>query len=158
MSKSAGVASTTSELDALIATLNSLRSSVLGKLAGLSEDDARRSTVPSGTNLAGLIQHLTFAESKWLEQIVAGRKQSRGKRSMLVDRAVSLSTLRADYRAAWEASDAIIRELGDPDAPVTHNGKTHDLRWAIFAIINETARHAGHADIIREQIDGKTGR
>jgi hypothetical protein len=146
------------EFDALLATLHSLRAGALAKLSGLSEDDARRSTVPSGTNLAGLIQHLTFVEAKWIEQIVAGRKPSRGKRSMQVDPSLSLTALRADYRAACEASDAILREIGDPDAAVTYNGVTHDLRWAIFAVINETARHAGHADIIREQIDGRTGR
>ncbi|MGH3486574.1 MAG: DinB family protein [Actinopolymorphaceae bacterium] len=158
MSTSNGAPHPTQELDALIETLHSLRTSVLGKLGGLSEEDARRSTVPSGTNVAGLIQHLTFVESKWFEQIVAGRKPSRGKRSMQVDRSVSLQALRADYRAACDISDALITELGDPAAPVTHNGKTHDLRWAILAVINETARHAGHADIIREQVDGKTGR
>ena len=156
MSTSEG--STPTELDALLAELDTLRASVLKKLGGLSESDARRSTVPSGTNLAGLIQHLTFVESKWFEQIVAGRKPSRGKRAMQVDPSVSLKTLRSDYRAACEASDAIVRELGSPTAPVTDNGKTHDLRWAILAVINETARHAGHADIIREQIDGMTGR
>src|SRR6188472_3912521 len=79
---------TSQELDALLSTLSSLRASALGKLSGLSEDDARRSTVPSGTNLAGLIQHLTFVEAKWIEQIVAGRKPSRGKRSMQVDPSV----------------------------------------------------------------------
>ncbi|WP_152365655.1 DinB family protein [Microlunatus speluncae] len=147
-----------SELDALLATLHGLRTSALDKLAGLSEADARRSTVPSGTNLAGLIQHLTFVEAKWIEQIVAGRKPSRGKRSMQVDPVVSLRALRADYRAACEASDVIIREIGDPTAPLTHNGKTRDLRWAILAVITETAQHTGHADIIREQLDGKTGR
>jgi hypothetical protein len=149
---------TSQELDALLSTLSSLRASALGKLSGLSEDDARRSTVPSGTNLAGLIQHLAFVEAKWIEQIVAGRKPSRGKRSMQVDPSVSLTTLRADYRAACAASDAVLREIGDPDTPVTYNGVTHDLRWAIFAVITETARHAGHADIIREQVDGRTGR
>jgi len=41
---------------------------------------------------------------------------------------------------------------------VEHQGKVHDLRWAIMAVIGETARRAGHADIIREQIDGRTGR
>lgn len=148
----------TTELDHLLASLNSLRSSALSKLAGLSEDDARRSTVPSGTNLAGLIQHLTFVESKWIEHIVAGGKPSRGKRTMLVDPDVTLTMLRAEYRAAWANSDAIIREIGDPAAPIEYNGKTYDLRWAISAVIGETARHAGHADIIREQIDGKTGR
>jgi hypothetical protein len=131
---------------------------VLDKLAGLSEDEARRSTVPTGTNLAGLVQHLTFVESKWIEQIVAGGKQTRGRRSMDVDPATSLAELRSDYRAASEASDEIIRRLGDPATPISHNGKTRDLRWAVLAVINETARHAGHADIIREQIDGRTGR
>ncbi len=82
MTAADGVPSTSAELDTLLATLGSLRASVLDKLAGLSEEDARRSTVPSGTNLAGLVQHLTFVESKWFEQIVAGGRASRGKRSM----------------------------------------------------------------------------
>ena len=146
------------EIEALVATLDSLRAGVLQKLAGLTEDDARRSTVASGTNLAGLVQHLAFVESKWFEQIVAGGRPSRGKRSMQVSSAVSLSDLRAEYRAACDASNAIVRGLGDAASPVMHNGTTRDLRWAILAVINETARHAGHADIIREQIDGKTGR
>ncbi len=150
--------STAGEIDALLAILDDLRAGVLKKLGGLSEDDARRSTVPSGTNLAGLIQHLTFVESKWFEQIVAGQTPSRGRRTMQVDRSVSLTALRSEYRAACEASDAIVRKLGDPAAPVTNRGKTRDLRWAILAVVSETARHAGHADIIREQIDGMTGR
>jgi Protein of unknown function (DUF664) len=148
----------TPEVEQLRATLEGLRTSVLKKLAGLSEEDARRSTVDSGTNLAGLVQHLTFVESLWFEEIVAGRKASRGNRSMQVDRSVSLRTLRAEYRAACEASDEIIAAVGDGDAPVTRNGKTRDLRWAMLSVIGETSRHAGHADIIREQIDGQTGR
>ena len=66
--------------------------------------------------------------------------------------------LRAEYRAACEASNAIVTALADAEAPVTRNGKRHNLRWVMLAVIDETARHAGHADIIREQIDGKTGR
>jgi uncharacterized damage-inducible protein DinB len=148
----------TREVEALLAALDDERAGVLKKLAGLSEADARRSTVPSGTNLAGLLQHLTFVEAKWFEAIVGGRSPSRGQRSMEVDPSISLKELRADYRAACEASNEIIRSLDDADAPVIHNGKTHDLRWAILGVIGETARHAGHADILREQIDGKTGR
>ncbi|WP_165554153.1 DinB family protein [Kribbella capetownensis] len=148
----------TGEVQQLCAVLDGLRAGVLKKLAGLSEADARRSTVDSGTNLAGLIQHLTFVESLWFEEIVAGRKATRGKRSMQVDPTVSLKDLRADYRAACETSNEIVASIGDADAPVTRNGKTHDLRWAILAVIGETSRHAGHADIIREQIDGTTGR
>src|SRR5262245_2039099 len=71
-------ASSTAELEALMATLHSFRAGVLEKLSGLSAEDARRSTVPSGTNVAGLIQHLTFVEGKFFEQIVAGREPSRG--------------------------------------------------------------------------------
>jgi hypothetical protein len=114
--------------------------------------------VPSGTNLAGLVQHLTYVESKWFEQIVDGGRASRGKRSMQVDPAVSISSLRSDYRAACDAGDEVVRRVGDPATPVLHNGRVRDLRWAILAVIDETARHAGHADIIREQIDGRTGR
>ena len=148
----------TPELAQLRAALDGLRAGVLKKLAGLSEDDARRSTVGSGTNLAGLVQHLTFVESMWFEEVVAGRKPRRGDRSMRVDPSVSLRTLRAEYRAACETSNEIIATIGDPDAPVIRNGKKRDLRWVLLVVIEETARHAGHADIIREQIDGLTGR
>jgi hypothetical protein len=103
------------------------------------------------------VQHLTFVESKWFEGIVA-RGSVKGQRSMVVEPSVSVRALRSDYRTACEASDEIIRSLGDPDAPVDHNGKRRDLRWVILSVIQETARHAGHADIIREQIDGQTGR
>jgi len=148
----------TPEVVQLVVALDGQRSGVLTKLAGLSEADARRSTVDSGTNLAGLLQHLTFVESKWFEQIVEGGKTTRGKRTMTVDPSASLRTLRAEYRQACDASNSIITRIGDAEAPVSHGGKRRNLRWAILAVIEETARHAGHADIIREQIDGSRGR
>jgi hypothetical protein len=148
----------TPEVEQLRAVLEGLRDGVLKKLAGLSGEDARRSTVDSGTNLAGLVQHLSFVESMWFEEIVGGGSAAWGDRSMRVDPTVSLRTLRAEYRAACAASNEIIAAVGDADAPVTHNGKTRNLRWVLLVVIEETARHAGHADIIREQIDGRTGR
>lgn len=148
----------TAELEALLGTLRGLRASVLGTLSGLGPDQARRSTVASGTNLAGLVQHLTFVEGKFFELIVTGHRPSRGSRSMTVGDTVSLSALRADYRAACDRSDEIARSVGDPAAVVGHGRSTHELRWVILAVIEETARHAGHADIIREQIDGRAGR
>ena len=117
-----------------------------------------RSTVPSGTSLAGLLQHLTFVEAHWFEEIVARRSPSRGLRSMQVAEDVTLSDLRSEYRAACATSNAIVGELGDGDAPVLHRGSQRDLRWVLVSVIEETARHAGHADIIREQVDGRTGR
>jgi len=104
------------------------------------------------------MQHLTFVESKWFEQNVAGGK-AKGNRSMRVDPSVSLQTLRSSYRAACEASNEIITAVGDADAPMAKPpAKARNLRAALLAVIEETARHAGHADIIREQIDGQTGR
>jgi len=146
------------EVEQLRATLDRLRAAVLRKLAGLSDDDARRSTVGSGTNLAGLVQHLTFVESSWFGEILPGRMAAKGNRSMSVDPSISRQTLRADYRAACATSNEIIAAVGDADAAVTRKGKTLDLRSVLLAVIEETARHAGHADIIREQIDGQTGR
>ena len=151
-------ADVTPEVEQLCAALDGLRAGFLKKLAGLGDEDARRSTVDSGTNLAGLLQHLTFVESMWFEEVAAGRKPSRGLRSMDVDRSVSLRDLRTEYRAACETSNEIIASLGDAAARVPGKGKSSDLRAVMLVVISETARHAGHADIIREQIDGQTGR
>jgi len=63
----------TREVEQLGTVLDGLRAGFLKKLAGLSDADARRSTVDSSTNLAGLLQHLAFVESKWFEENVAGR-------------------------------------------------------------------------------------
>lgn len=148
----------TPELQQLREALDGLRAGVLKKTAGLNEDEARRSTVPSGTNLAGLLQHLTFVESRWFEEVVAGATASRGRRSMQVDPATSLRVLRVEYRTACGRSNEIIESVGDAATAVAVKGKQRDLRWVMLAVIQETARHAGHADIIREQIDGQTGR
>ena len=77
---------------------------------------------------------------------------------MHVDRAVPLRTLRAEYRAACARSNEIIGSVDNAETTVVHKGKKRDLRSVLLAVIEETARHAGHADIIREQIDGQTGR
>jgi Protein of unknown function (DUF664) len=74
------------------------------------------------------------------------------------DRAVA--DVLKDYRAAIEDSDRAIRSVGDPDArmAVQVDGNWHTLRWVLAHMTSETARHAGHADILREQLDGTTGR
>ena len=141
----------------LLDTLEGLRRSVVRKTAGLGDAEARRSPVPSGTSLAGLLQHLAFVESKWFVGIVAGEPTT-GTRSMDVDATTSLRTLRAAYRGACAVSNSIIGAIGDAEAPVAHAGPVHNLRGVLLAVIDETARHAGHADIIREQLDGTTGR
>ena len=66
----------------------------------------------------------------------------------------------AGYRAAIEDSDRAIRTVGDPEArfAIPVDGNRHTLRWVMAHMTSETARHAGHADIFREQLDGTTGR
>jgi hypothetical protein len=140
------------EIEYLPGELDAARKGVLKKLDGLGEEDARRSTAGSGTNLAGLARHLTFAESSWLGHVAGGVRPVR------VDPPVTLRQLRAAYKASWAVSDEIIKGLGDPDAAVERNGKTRDLRPVTGVVLGETLRHAGHPDIIREQIDGTTGR
>jgi hypothetical protein len=95
----------------LRAVVDALRTGLLKKLPGLSEEDARRSTVDSGSNLAGLLQHLTFVESKWFEENVAGGK-AKGNRSMRVDPSISLQSLRSDYRAACQTSIVPLQPAG----------------------------------------------
>ena len=93
--------------------------------------------------------------------MVRGDRRRREGEGQAVDAGRSLGfaeDLARDYRVACEASNEIVEALGDADAPVTRNGKTHNLRWAMLSVIGEVAQHTGHADIIREQIDGKTGR
>ncbi len=65
-----------------------------------------------------------------------------------------------DYQAAIQDSDRAIRAAGDPDArfAVPVHGNRRTLRWVMAHMTSETARHAGHADILREQLDGTTGR
>ncbi len=118
-------------VDELHSALDALRGGFLNKLAGISDADARRSTVDSGTNLAGILQHLTFVESKWFEENVAGGK-AKGKRSMQVDPAVSLQSLRSEYRAACATSDEIITMIGDADAPMKRKSAVRNLRGAML--------------------------
>jgi hypothetical protein len=72
----------------------------------------------------------------------------------------SVEQVLADYQAAIAASDAAIRSVGDLGKPVAIpvQGTYQSVRWVVAHMTSETARHAGHADILREQIDGTTGR
>ena len=108
----------------------------------------------SGTSLLRLVQHLAHAETLWFVQRFTGDRDAALPPSGTIDEAVEA------YRATWARVDAIVatedleascRGL-DPDEPPAN------LRWVVTHLLEETARHAGHADIIRELIDGQTGR
>ncbi|MEQ0565542.1 DinB family protein [Amycolatopsis sp. NEAU-NG30] len=147
------------ELDTATAFLTFARECVLKKTEGLTEEQLRRVMVGSGTSLLGLVHHLTGAERVWFGHHLAGGPDD-GDLGMAVPADRSADDVLAGYRAAIEESDAAIRAAGDPDRrlAVPVEGTFHTLRWVLAHMTSETARHAGHADILREQIDGVTGR
>jgi uncharacterized damage-inducible protein DinB len=144
-----------------LAFLAFARSCVLKKTAGLDEPDLRRRLVPSDTTLLGLVQHLTDAERYWFGYTLAGDpRYAEVDFTMVVAPERSAEQVIAAYRAAVAESDAHIRAAAGLDTrtakPVNDEPKT--LRWVLAHMTSETVRHAGHADILRELIDGTTGR
>jgi hypothetical protein len=111
--------------------------------------------------LLGLVHHLAAAERLWFGHHVAGHKSDKPEdmgMDVPVDR--SAEQVLAGYRSAVEASDAAIRSAGGLGRPVVIpvDSRFLSVRWVLAHMTSETARHAGHADILREQIDGTTGR
>lgn len=149
------------ERTTLLAFLAYLRQAVVRKVENLSADDARRSVVPTGISLAGLVTHLTYVERYWFGHVWAGDPGiTIDGDSWRVDPDRTVDQLLDDYRAAWKESDTLIEGALDGDALCAeeHRGHRMSLRWVIVHMIEETARHAGHADLTRELIDGSTGR
>lgn len=151
----------TGELDTALAFLSFARHCVLKKAAGLSDAQLREALVDSGTSVLGLVQHLAEAERYWFGHHLAGTAYDPSQDlGMTVPATRAAADVLADYRAAIEGSDRAIRGVGDPSAhmAVPIEGNQHTLRWVLAHMTSETARHAGHADILREQLDGTTGR
>jgi len=151
----------TGELDTALAFLDFVRSCVLKKAAGLSDEQLRRAVVPSGTSILGLIQHLTVGERFWFGYTVGGVGEDTDfDFDLVVAPERNAADVLADFRAAIEESNTLIRQVGDPEARVAMpvDGEYLSLRWVIAHATGEATRHAGHADILRELIDGTTGR
>jgi uncharacterized damage-inducible protein DinB len=149
------------ELDTALAFLAFARHCVLKKADGLSEEQVRRVLVDSGTSILGLVQHLAEAERYWFGHHLVGADWDADREfGMAVPADRAAADVQRDYRVAIEDSDRAIRAVGDPDArfAVPVYGHRHTLRWVMAHMTSETARHAGHADILREQLDGTTGR
>ena len=148
-----------SERDVLINYLNKNRNAVVRASDGLTDEQQRAPGVPSGTNLLGLIQHLTGIEEHWFRFVFLGEAIETNL-SMNVPVDVSRDEVVAGYRAACARSDEIIRACPDLStlAAIENPGEAglDSLRRIAAHMIEEIARHAGQADILREQIDGVT--
>jgi hypothetical protein len=147
------------------------RDTVLAKLDGLGEHDVRRPLVPSGTNLLGLVKHLAGLELGYLGDCVdrpSGIVLPWVEDGSIWDGGDMWATpdeTRAElvdlYRRAWRHADGSIAEL-PLDAPAEVPWWPEDRRATTFGallvrMVAETAQHAGHADILRETVDGSTG-
>lgn len=127
-------------------------------LDGLTEEEARRSFVPSRTTLLGLVKHATFVERVWFEEAVTGRsRQELGlvagpDESFVLEPDDTITSVTTAYRAACQGSRAVMEAL-DLDDVVTGNRRGPlPLRWILLHVLRELAQHAGHADILREQV------
>jgi uncharacterized damage-inducible protein DinB len=144
----------------LLSFLDYLRETVSTKADGISEQAARTPGVCSGTNVLGLIQHMTAGEVYWFRYIFEAEEMEPVDFGMTVPESDSIEDVVADYRAAVERSNQILSEcsdLGEMSQRPDHRGHV-SMRWILVHLIEETARHAGHADILCEQIDGSVGR
>jgi hypothetical protein len=141
----------------LLGFLDYLRGSIAAKVADVPEPQVRTAGVSSGTSLLGLVKHLTLVERFFF----LGEPFPSMRRSMQPTRAETVDGLLAAYRRAAEEATEVVETWADLtlDAPrPPGRGGPPSRRWVLVHMIEETARHAGHADILREQIDGSTGR
>ena len=148
-----------SERDVLLYYLNKNRDAVVRTSEGLTDAQQRAPGVDSGTNLLGLIQHLTGVEVHWLQRVFLGADVDT-EDSMDVPVGATREDVVAAYRAACAQSDEIVRACPDLStmAKIANPGEDQidSLRRIVAHMIEETARHAGQADILRELIDGAT--
>jgi uncharacterized damage-inducible protein DinB len=148
------------ELDTATAFLSFARSCLIKKTEGLSEDQLRWPMVPTGTSLLGLVWHMIDGERFWFAYQLGGRGEDDFDFSMTVPPEVSAEEVLRTYREAIADSDDILSALTDLDQLMANPVDDHRLsaRWVVTHMTSETVRHAGHADILRELIDGTTGR
>lgn len=146
------------EPQTLHALLQYQRDSLVRKVAGFDDAAARRSPVGSGTSLLWLVKHMAGAEITWMLRRFAGQDVIAGDDTPqpgdTLDGAIQF------YRATCEKADGVAFRAVNLDELCRQpdSGPPVNLRWVLAHLLEETARHAGHADILAELLDGRTGR
>jgi uncharacterized damage-inducible protein DinB len=149
--------------------LQDARDTLLWKLEGLSEYDVRRPLTPTGTNLLGLVKHLASVELGYLGEVF-GRpsgiplpwvgEDADPNADMWATAEESREFVVGLYRRAWEHADATLDALPLETVgtvPWWPDRREITLHHAVVRVIADAHRHAGHADILRELIDGSVG-
>lgn len=157
------VPGTGEEKESLLASMQRHREAVLWKVQGLSDDQLRRKMTPSGTHLLGLVKHLATVEYGWFcetfgrESKAPAWNEDDPDFDMRVEPGETTDGILDYYREACAASNAAVNEIGLTDIGTSWHGDKVTMRWVLIHMIEETARHAGHMDIVRELIDGQAG-
>jgi uncharacterized damage-inducible protein DinB len=143
------------------AWLQHLRDSAIFKVEDLDGRQLRWRPTPSANSLGVLVVHLGYAERLWVRAIFAGEPMDMEWRRHMFDELPedwSVDDVVSFYRAESSAVDAVLDRATSFDLPSAASFRPTTLRWAVFHLIEETARHAGHMDITRELLDGSVGR
>jgi hypothetical protein len=154
-----------SERDLLTGFLDWYRAVVERKVADLSLDDATRIMTPTGMSPLGIVKHLGDVERRWFclrfagEDVAILRSDDDPDADFRIEPGDTVASVVDFYRNAVADSRRITAQasLDDVSASESPNYGHVSLRWILIHMIEETARHAGHLDLMREQIDGKTG-
>lgn len=146
----------------LFQSLDWNRGVVVRKLDGLTLAEATRVRMPSGVTMLGIVKHLAWGERGWFEYHLTGVQAQRVSidESFRVDSVTSVDEVIDDYLATVEHCRQIVAEQPTLEVrsvvPQSYFGIV-TLRWMLLHMTKETARHAGHLDILRELTDGQTG-
>jgi uncharacterized damage-inducible protein DinB len=144
------------EREAALAFLDHQRRSVMRKVEDLSEEQARWRPGGALISLLGITNHLAHVEWRWCEGAIKGGEVNRSEGEFEPGHDVTVDAVLTLYRDNAAATDAAIRAVPSLTQRV-HRGEDMDVRWVLLHLLEETARHAGHADATRELLDGTTG-
>jgi uncharacterized damage-inducible protein DinB len=146
------------ERELLLSWLGYLRGAVLRKLDGLTDEQARWTPDGALICLLGIVNHLTHVEWRWIDGGMLGEPVSRSEMEFTPGSELTVASAVQAYRRRADKTDAAVRSMPSL-AQQCHRAEdlAADLRWVLLHLINETARHAGHADATRELLDGTTG-
>ena len=127
-------------------------------LDGLTEEQVRRSLVPSRTTLLGLVKHATFVEKVWFDEGVTCRSRAEigipadSGESFILQDSDTIAAVQDAHRAACESARQATSSLRLDDVVLGYRLGPLPLRWIYLHVLRELAQHCGHADILREQI------
>src|SRR5262245_41856754 len=149
---------TGTEREQLEAFVHDNRLEIVGVLEGLTEEQARRRLVPSLTSPLAIVKHAVFVEKVWFHVSLAGRTRAEvgipeaAEDSWILSPDDTIASVRTAYEAAWAEADEIASSYELDDLAEHNRRGPLTLRWIYAHLIEELARHAGHGDILREQI------